>query len=72
MKKLPFYLIANVETITNGNAEFQDPLNGYNYEVLDVIEDRDEDGNIKVRVICLETQEDFVTTYDPGYLVIVD
>lgn len=73
MKKLAFYLVALPITSGHngylGSTEFTDPINGYDYEILDVLENRDEDGNMKVRVLCLNTQEDFVTTYDRNYLV---
>lgn len=75
MKKLAFYLVALPITSADkgftGSTEFTDPINGYDYEILDVLERRDEDGNMKVRVLCINTQNDFVTTYDPNYLVAV-
>lgn len=75
MKKEAFYLvvlpITNKEQGFEGSTKFTDSLNGGNFEVLDVLENRDEDGNMKVRVMRLDTQEDFVTTYDPQYIVLV-
>lgn len=76
MTKAPFYLVALPLTSPNmgwnNDTEFFDPLSQYHFEILDILERRDASGNMKVRVRCLETQQDFETTYDPQYLVIVD